>query len=49
MSPLTLIFFVFIFMTLFLDKTDTIAAVGGIIWTIVFGWTSHRFATKQQG
>jgi L-asparagine transporter-like permease len=47
MSPLTLIFFGFIFFTLFLDRTDMIAAIGGIGWTVVFGWLSHRFAQRQ--
>ncbi len=41
-SPLTLAFFLFIFGTLFLDKTDMIAAFGGIAWTIGYGWYSHK-------
>lgn len=41
-SPLTLLFFLFIFGTLFLDKTDTIAALGGIAWTVGYGWYSHK-------
>ena len=41
-SPLTLLFFLFIFVTLFLDKTDTIAALGGIAWTVGYGWYSHK-------
>lgn len=41
-SPLTMLFFVFIFGTLFLDQTNMIAALGGLVWIIGFGWLAAR-------
>lgn len=44
---ITIIFFVFIFFTLFINADAIIPAVGAIIWTIVFGTISYLKFRKQ--
>jgi AAT family amino acid transporter len=44
---ITIIFFVFIFFTLFINADAIIPAVGAIIWTIVFGTVSYFKFRKQ--
>ncbi|GMA70665.1 putative amino acid permease [Leuconostoc litchii] len=47
-SPLTLLFFVSIYVSLFFQSDSRIAAVGAILFTIVFGYLSHRkFSNKN--
>lgn len=46
-SPLTIIFFVFIFSTLFLTTNDRYAAIGGVAWCLIFGFISYRFYSKK--
>jgi AAT family amino acid transporter len=46
---ITIIFFVFIFFTLFINADAIIPAVGAIIWTIVFGTVSYfKFIVRQR-
>ena len=44
---ITIVFFVFIFFTLFINADAIIPAVGAIIWTIVFGTVSYFKFRKQ--
>lgn len=47
-SPLTLLFFVSIYASLFFQADSRVAAIGAILFTIVFGYLSHRkFSTKN--
>lgn len=47
-SPLTLLFFVSIYASLFFQAGSRVAAIGAILFTIVFGYLSHRkFSTKN--
>ncbi|QEA58459.1 amino acid permease [Leuconostoc koreense] len=47
-SPLTLLFFVSIYASLFFQADSRVAAIGAILFTIVFGYFSHRkFSTKN--
>jgi len=46
-SPLTIVFFIFIFSTLFLTVNDRYAAFGGIVWCLIFGFISYRFYSKK--
>jgi AAT family amino acid transporter len=42
MSPLVILFFVYVFVALFMQQSTVFAAVGGIIWVIIFGSLSRR-------
>lgn len=47
-SPLTLLFFVSIYASLFFQADSRVAAIGAILFTIVFSYLSHRkFSTKN--
>lgn len=41
-SPLTLLFFVAIYLSLFFQSDSRLSAIGAIIFTIIFGYISHR-------
>jgi AAT family amino acid transporter len=46
MNPLVVMFFIYVFVTLFMQQATIYAAVGGVIWVIVFGYLSHRKFAK---
>ena len=37
LNPLTIIFFIFVFVSLFLQESTYIGAIGATVWVIVFG------------
>ncbi|MDE7489704.1 amino acid transporter, partial [Streptococcus agalactiae] len=41
LSPITLLFFLFVFVSLFLQDSTYIGAIGATIWIIGFGLYSH--------
>lgn len=48
--PLTIVFFVFVFITLFFNKDSQIPAIGALIWIIIFGFVSYKqpkYLTKK--
>lgn len=46
-SPLTILFFVCIFLMLFLTPSDRIAAFAGIAWTVLFGTFSFYYVKRH--
>ncbi len=41
LNPLTIVFFLFVFVCLFLQKSTYIGAIGATIWIILFGIYSN--------
>ena len=41
LNPLTMLFFAFVFVTLFLQKSTVVGAIGSAVWIIVFGLYSQ--------
>ena len=47
LNPLTLLFFVFVFITLFLQKSTVVGAIGSAIWILIFGiYSQLKFKDK---
>ena len=47
LNPLTLLFFAFVFVTLFLQKSTVVGAIGSTIWIVVFGiYSQWKFKSK---
>lgn len=47
LNPLTLLFFAFVFITLFLQKSTVVGAIGSAIWILVFGiYSQLKFKDK---
>ncbi|MGO3047995.1 MAG: amino acid permease, partial [Streptococcus thermophilus] len=46
LNPLTIAFFVFVFVCLFLQKSTVVGAIGSVIWIVVFGIYSHLKYSK---
>lgn len=42
LNPITIIFFIYVFITLFLQQSTLYAAIGGSIWIVIFGWLAYR-------
>ena len=47
LNPITIIFMVFVFITLFLQDSTYIGAIGATIWIAAFGFYS-KFKFKKQ-
>ena len=45
-SPLTLLFFFAIYLSLFFQSDSRVSAIGAVIFTIVFGYLAHRKFAK---
>ena len=41
LNPLTIAFFVFVFVCLFLQKSTIVGAIGAALWIVVFGIYSN--------
>ena len=46
LNPLTIAFFVFVFVCLFLQKSTVVGAIGSVIWIVVFGIYSNLKYSK---
>ena len=47
LNPLTLLFFAFVFITLFLQKSTVVGAIGSAIWILIFGiYSQLKFKDK---
>lgn len=48
LNPLTMIFFVFVFVTMFLQKSTLQGAIGSVIWIIILGlYSQFKFRKKK--
>jgi len=41
LNPLTMLFFAFVFVTLFLQESTVVGAIGSAVWIVVFGLYSQ--------
>lgn len=47
LNPLTMVFFAFVFVTLFLQKDTLVGAIGSAVWIVIFGlYSQYKFKGK---